>query len=56
MDFFDLPPEDRAAAYERAERDTGIPFFDLDPGERGRYYDAATEAAERYDRMREYEP
>lgn len=38
--FWDLPAEDRgAAAYDAAERDTGMSFFDLPAEERGHYYD-----------------
>lgn len=40
--FFDLPPEERAAWYDKAREETGQDFFDLDPEERGRYYDKAT--------------
>jgi hypothetical protein len=49
-DFFDLPVEDRAAAYEAAEERGGVGhgnFFDLSPDERGRAYDEALERAER---------
>jgi len=44
-DFFDLPPEVRAAAYEEAEEKGGVGagnFFDLSPEERGAAYDSAT--------------
>jgi hypothetical protein len=41
MGFFDLPAEDRAAAYDRAECETGQSFFDLPAEERGHYYDKA---------------
>lgn len=43
-EFFDLPPEDRAAAYETAEERGGIGagnFFDLSPEERTAAYDQA---------------
>ena len=42
--FFDLPAEDRAAAYEAAEERGGVGagnFFDLSPEERGAAYDRA---------------
>ena len=42
--FFNLPPEDRAAAYEAAEERAGVGagnFFDLSPEERGTAYDRA---------------
>jgi len=42
--FFDLPPEERAAAYESAEERYGVSpgnFFDLSPDERGEAYDRA---------------
>lgn len=41
--FWDLPVEDRGAAYDRAEQETGRSFWDLEPEERGYYYDRATE-------------
>ncbi len=41
--FWDLPSEDRADAYDAAERDTGKNFFDLPADERARYYDRATD-------------
>jgi hypothetical protein len=37
--FWDLPAEDRGAAYDAAERDTGMSFFDLPAEERADYYD-----------------
>jgi len=43
-DFFDLPAEDRAAAYAAAEERAGVGpgnFFDLSPEERGAAYDRA---------------
>jgi len=49
--FFDLPAEDRAAAYEAAEERGGVGhgnFFDLSPEERGRAYDEAFDRAGRY--------
>lgn len=47
--FWDLnlTPEERAWAYEKAERETGAAFWDLDAEDRGRYYDEATGYAER---------
>ena len=42
--FFDLPPEDRAAAYEAAEDRYNVSsgnFFDLSPEERGATYERA---------------
>lgn len=41
--FFDLPAEDRAAIYDKAERETGQSFYDLPAEERGYYYDKAEE-------------
>ena len=40
--FFDLPPEDRARTYQKAEEETGQSFFDLPPEDRAAYYQAAT--------------
>lgn len=43
-DFFDLPPEVHAAAYEAAEERSGVGsgnFFDLSPEERAATYDQA---------------
>ena len=48
MDFHDLPPEVRAAAYAEAEERSGVGpgnFFDLSPEERGAVYDRAIERA-----------
>lgn len=41
--FFDLPAEERAAVYDKAERDTGQSFYDLPAEERAHYYDRAEE-------------
>jgi len=49
--FFDLPAEDRAAAYRAAEERGGVGagnFFDLSPEERGTAYDQALGCAEEY--------
>lgn len=43
MDFYDLDPSERAAWYDKAERDHGCDFFDLPPDERASYYERATE-------------
>ena len=40
--FFDLPPDERARTYDKAEEETGQNFFDLPPEERAAYYDSAT--------------
>jgi hypothetical protein len=41
--FYLLPPEERAAAYEKACRKYGVDnFFDLSPEERGAAYEEAT--------------
>lgn len=50
-DFFDLPAEDRAAAYASAEERGGVGagnFFDLSPEERGAAYDRALGCAEEH--------
>lgn len=40
--FFDLPAEERAAAYEAAETRYGVDsFWDLDPEDRAAVYDKA---------------
>jgi len=49
--FFDLPAEARAAAYEAAEERGGVGagnFFDLSPEERGAAYDRALGCAEEH--------
>jgi len=40
-DFYDLPPEERAYWYEKAEKESGQAFDDLTPEERARYYERA---------------
>ena len=50
-EFFDLPVEDRAAAYEAAEERGGVGrgnFFDLSAEERGAAYDRALGCAEEH--------
>jgi len=50
-EFFDLPAEDRAAAYEAAEERGGVGrgnFFDLSAEERGAAYDRALGCAEEH--------
>ena len=50
-EFFDLPVEDRAVAYETAEERGGVGrgnFFDLSAEERGAAYDRALGYAEEH--------
>jgi len=52
MDFYDLPAEDRAAAYRDAEERGGVGegnFFDLPAEERAAAYDRAENRAEGID-------
>lgn len=39
--FWDLDPEERGSAYDKAEEETGQSFWDLSAEERGYYYDWA---------------
>jgi len=45
-EFHDLPAEERAYWYERAEEETGQSFYDLPPEERGAWYDRAASESE----------
>lgn len=51
--FWDLDPEERGAAYYRAEQETGRSFWDLSPEERGRYYDRSGGTADAFETTRE---
>jgi hypothetical protein len=42
MEFWDLSVEERNAAYDKAERETGKDFFELSADQKNYYYDQAT--------------
>jgi hypothetical protein len=47
--FWDLTPEERGAAYDKAEQETGQNFHDLSAEERGRYYDWGVDNSRSFD-------